>query len=252
MTIKLYEILPAWQAILQTLEENGGELTPELEAEAAALIGDSKEKLEAAAMARRNLQLKGNLFRAHAKVFMDEAARCVAMAESIEANADRLGDLMAPALEVTGSIQTPAGTLFTQTRTTWAFELKPGVQHFELPVTLWRQPEPELNKRPLADLAESHPLPEGLLERLTAAKALPSNELARIANEKKIYDSDLKKASKKCPFTEEELAAIKAKSFLPAEISAMSTSNVSVVLRAPTAAKKAAATEPAPDPATAA
>jgi len=251
MSIKLYEILPAWQTILQTLEENGGELTPELEAEAAALIGNSKEKLEAAAMARRNLQLKANLWRSQGDVLISEGKTCHATADSVDANADRLGELMAPALEVTGSIQTAAGTLFTQNRTTWAFELKAGIEHWMLPMTFWRQPEPELNKRPLADLADSHPLPEGLLERLTAAKALPSNELARIASEKKIYDSDLKKASKKCPFEEEEMAAIKAASFLPEEIAAMSTSNVSVVLRAPTAAKKAAA-EPTPEPATAA
>ncbi|GEM_PF-6519363 len=130
-------------------------------------ITASKEKLEAAGLAKRNLEIHAATAAAQAKVFQEEAARCSAIAKSFENAAERLGDLMAEPLKITGKIKTVAGTLYTQTRSTWSFDLKPGTQFFELPDALWRQADPELNKTELKKLAEAGTLPEQIL----AAKA---------------------------------------------------------------------------------
>lgn len=167
MSVKLYEIPAAWMAILEALEEGMGELTPELEARAQELLGASKDKLEAAGLAMRNIELHAKQAEAQARVFADEAARCNAIAKQFEAAADRLGALMAPALEITGNVKTAAGTIYARKNTSWAFELKPGCQAFDLDVSLWRQKEPELNKMALRKLAEAGTLPEEVLAMKT-------------------------------------------------------------------------------------
>lgn len=165
--MKLYEIPAEWERLLGLIEEGAGEVTPEIEAEAASLIDASKAKLEAAGLAMRNLDIHAASAAAQAKVFEEEAARCNAMAKAFEAASDRLSMLMAPALAITGKVKTAAGTLFTRTTTSWSFDLKPGAAFYELPSELWRQRDPELNKSVLKKLAEAGTLPE----QVAAAKA---------------------------------------------------------------------------------
>ncbi len=198
MNIKLYDIPIEWQKILTILEESCGELTPELEVEAQGLITASKEKLEAAGLAKRNLEIHASMATAQAKVFTDEAAKCTAIAKTFENAADRLGALMAPALQITGNIKTVAGTLYTRTNTTWSFDMKPGAQFFELPEPgelpealrgvgpLWRQKEPELNKTALKKLAEANALPEQIL----AAKAESTTVCLKAPSAKKDVEAD--------------------------------------------------------------
>jgi len=245
--LKLYQIGPEWANILRVVEEGCGELTPEIEASMLALIETSKEKLEAATFAKRNLDMQADLARAQASVFAAEAARCRAIADAFEATSDRLGDLMAPALDITGSIQTIAGTAFSQQRRTWAFELKPGTPFAMLDETLWRQGEPELNKKPLAKLAEAHPVTPDFIEALRAAKALPAKDLDKITEEAIITDSQLDKAVEKLPpEAADQVKAVRAACQLPSEILAKSTTRTITVLKAPSGKKDATeSTEPA-------
>jgi len=251
MSIKLYEIPLEMQSIYLELEENCGEMTPELEERMLALVSTSKDKLENCAYLMRNLELQAGLAKAQAGVFQAEAARCAAVSASFEAAADRLGELMAPALDVTGKIKTLAGTLYTQQRTTWAFELKAGTPFGMLDEKLWRQAEPELNKKPLAKLAESHPITPEFVTILTAAKALPPKDLAQVAADAVITDTQLNKAVEKLP--EEAMAAVaavRALRQLPDEILGMPTTRTITILKAPSA--KGSAEEPTEAPETAA
>lgn len=199
MNIKLYDIPVEWQKILAILEESCGELTPELETAAQELISASKEKLEAAGLAKRNLELHAAMASAQAKVFMEEAAKCTAISKAFESSADRLGALMAPALQITGNVKTVAGTLYTRTNTTWSFEMKPGAQFYELPEPadlpealrsvgpLWRQKDPELNKTALKKLAEANALPVQIL----AAKAENTTVCLKAPSGKKDAEADV-------------------------------------------------------------
>jgi len=168
----LYSIPAEWGALLQKLEEGGGEFTSEIETEMAALISASKERVEAAALAKRNIELRAESAMAQAKVFQEEAEACKAVAASLQARADRIGAAMADALELTGKVQTPAGTVYLRKGAHWAFELAQGVEHYMLPAGLWRQREPELNRTALKELAEKDELPEGILSMRQETRAV--------------------------------------------------------------------------------
>jgi hypothetical protein len=161
--LNLYSIPAEWQAILETLENDCGEITPETEARAQALIEASKDKIEAAALAKRNLELRAEQAQAQAKVFQAEAAQCSAQAEVWTNAAKRLGELILPALKITGNVQTPAGTIYPRTNTRYEFTLKAGFNFFDLPDCLYRQRDPELNLIELKTLAKNQTLPEAIL-----------------------------------------------------------------------------------------
>jgi deferrochelatase/peroxidase EfeB len=167
VSIKLYQIAPEWENVMKVLEEGCGELTPEIEAAMNELMSTSKEKLESAAYALRNLKIHAELAKAQAGVFQEQMDACMAVSKSFAAAAERLGDMMAPALDVTGKIKTLAGTLYTQQRTTYAFELKPGVPFGMLDEKLWRQAAPELVKTELNKLATAGTLPDEILALAT-------------------------------------------------------------------------------------
>lgn len=245
MSIKLYQIAPEWANIMRALEDGYGELTPEIETSMQALVATSKEKLEQATFAMRNLDVQADMARAQAGVFADEAARCKGIADAFDAASVRLGELMAPALDIVGKVQTVAGTAYSQQKRTWAFELKPDTPFALLDETLWRQADPELNKKPLAKLAEAHPVSPEFVEILRAAKALPAKDLDQVAADAVITDSQLDKAVDKIPAeAAPALAAVRTTCQLPEEILAKATTRVITVLRAPTAAKKEASEAP--------
>jgi len=169
--ITLYSIPNEWQIILDQLAELDGELTPEIEADMKVLIDQGRGKLEDAAYAKRNLELRAEQAQAQAKIFLEEAARCNAVAERWNISADRIGQAMIPALEIVGNVKTNAGTLYLQKRTHWTFDVKTGVEWHTINPELWRQRDPELNKTVLKDWAEKGKLPDSII-------ALPSETVS--------------------------------------------------------------------------
>lgn len=160
--MKLYDIPLEWAALLARIEEADGEVTAADATEMEALMGATVDKLTAAGMAKRNLELKAEMAMAQAKVLEAEASRIKGNAKGLESAADHIGQMMLPGLQITGKLKTPAGTYYVTTRNAWSFELKPGTEFWELDTSLWRQPAPELNKTPLKKLAEAGELPEGI------------------------------------------------------------------------------------------
>ena len=248
MRIKLYEITPAWEAIQNTLLESCGDLTPEIEAQMTALLGASKDKLEAAGYVKRNLEIHADLARAQAGVFQENAAACMGMVKTFEGAADRLGAMMAPALKVTGTIKTVAGTLYATRRVNYAITLKPGVDIKSLPREFWRQADPELNKKPLQDLAKLHPVTEEQLEFVTGGEFKPK-DIERIHHDLAVTDADLEVLAKDDLTFEQQsiLDAIRAGSKVPTEIIAVRSESLTTALRTAPASKAAPEPAPAPD-----
>jgi hypothetical protein len=167
ITAALYEIPAILQSILDKIAEADGEVTPEVEQELDKLINTTEVKIADAALLRRNLELQAESALAQAKVFSDEAERCKAQAGVWEAAAEKLGLLLVPVLKLTGKVQTPAGTVYLQTRKNYAFELKPGVDFFQLDSEFWRTGKPELNKRALNEAAKEDRLPDEIMAMKT-------------------------------------------------------------------------------------
>lgn len=143
--MKLYEIPELFQALEAILLETGGELTPEIEAAWKLVEVNSAEKIEAAAMVIKSLQADEEAAKA-------ESARLAARASSFANAADRLRQLVQPALEsMGGKVKTARFTIFTTTRENTAFALAPGHEAFELDQRFIRVREPELNKTALKD-----------------------------------------------------------------------------------------------------
>ena len=159
----LYSIPAEWMSILTRIEEGGGEITPEIEADAQALIDASKDKIEAAVLAKRNLEIRAKRALAQAAVIAEEAEVCKAQGEVWLRAAERIGMMMLPALQITGKVQTPAGTAYVRNNVRFDFQLKPGFNFFDLPQNLWRQREPEFEKTALNELAKKERLPEAIL-----------------------------------------------------------------------------------------
>jgi hypothetical protein len=156
--MKLYEVPSLFQALEAILIESGGELTPEIEAAWQLIEANSADKIEAAACVIKNLE-------ADEKAAKDEAARLSARSASFANAADRLRSLVQPALEAMGGkVKTARFTIFTTTRESTAFALKPGHEAFELPEKFIRVREPELNKTALKDaLKAGESLPDILI-----------------------------------------------------------------------------------------
>jgi len=274
--VKLYEIPGAhallWADIQKELEELLGEVTPEMEARMAALMGASKDKITAAGMVKRNLELHAAMASAQARVFQDEAARVGAMAKSFESAADRLGELMAPALKTVGSVKTVAGTLYAIRRVNYIVAAKPGFNIKTLPQTLWRQSDPELNKKPIQDLCKLHPItPEQLglveggdfkakdLERIRAAMAVTDADLEVLAKDDLTPDQvatlEAIRNANKCPegitWVRSESLTTALKGAKPAEPEVAPAATETVVVVPPPPVKSPeppAVAPPVPDP----
>jgi uncharacterized protein YggL (DUF469 family) len=93
--MKLYDIPAEIEQFETQLIENGGELTPELEAQWSAFIAGSREKLEAAAFVINRLKGDEELCRS-------ECRRLQGRAQSTERNVKRLSDLTLYALQAMG------------------------------------------------------------------------------------------------------------------------------------------------------
>jgi len=170
--IKLYQIPQEWAAVEDAIEAAGGEITPEIEAQIVALMGATKDKIIGAAVTMRNYRIAADATRDMAQRMSAEAERVMASANKLDKVADRIGAAMLPAVEVTGKVQTPAGTVYKRVTPHYAFELKDGCNWYDLPSELWRQREPELNKNKLKELAQSDRLPEAILAYKTETTSI--------------------------------------------------------------------------------
>ena len=156
----LYRTSTEWALLLNLIAENDGEVTDEIAAQMSGLINSGQSTIEDAILAKRNLELIAENAKAQARMFQLEYERCRAIADTWENAANKIGTAMIPVLEITGKIQTVAGTAFIRKTPNYSFTLKEGVQFFELPTDCWRQRDPELNKSVLRELAQADRLPE--------------------------------------------------------------------------------------------
>lgn len=138
--MNLFDIPVEWAAIELALEEAAGELTPELEQRIQALLEGGADKLDAAMSVCRSLEHQAEAAKAEAQRLQDRA-------RSFDNQVDRLRALMLPALvALGGKVKTARFSFFTQTRTSYAIDLKPGFEIWEVPPRFYRTKEPELNK----------------------------------------------------------------------------------------------------------
>lgn len=108
--MKLYDIPFEAAQIEQQLIESEGELTPELEKQIDEFLRAGKDKIEAAAMVVRTLEMESDACKSEAKRLQD---RC----NSLGRNADRLKSLILGALDsaFSGKVKTPLFTIWGQT-----------------------------------------------------------------------------------------------------------------------------------------
>lgn len=158
--MKLYEIPLEWAVIQDLLEAGAGEMTPELEAKLAELLTAAPEKIDAAACVVKHLE-------AQAEAAKAEAQRLSLRSSSFENAADQLRARMLPAVQTLGRVKTTRFTIFPITRTTQAFDVRPGVSIAELPDRFVRWRDPELNK---SALKEAFKAGEALPEEIVVAE----------------------------------------------------------------------------------
>lgn len=84
MTVPLYKIADDLNRITDQLEDNGGELTPELEAELAFLSDAFPQKVGRCALVIRNLEAAGEAAKQEADRLKDLASRRLRAAESLK------------------------------------------------------------------------------------------------------------------------------------------------------------------------
>lgn len=123
MTATLYDLSKEGLEIFDMLEDNLGELTPELEARLDKLMLEGPQRIEAAAMVVRSLE-------ANATACETEAQRLRERAKAFDAQADRLKQRMTICLDAAfhGKVKTPLFTIWTQKSADRVVaELVPGV-----------------------------------------------------------------------------------------------------------------------------
>lgn len=163
MTVKLYEIPIVAAEIEETLCENYGELTEELEQRIAAFLRESKDKIENAAMVVKSIE-------ADAEVCEVEADRLLKRAAGLRKGADRLKGLMLYAVDegFGGKVKTARFTVWTQTSApVTIIELKQGADIYELSINapkFVRTYDPELDKIALKEAVKAgEQLPDSLV-----------------------------------------------------------------------------------------
>lgn len=123
MTATLYDLSKEGLEIFDMLEDNLGELTPELEARLDKLMLEGPQRLEAAAMVVRSLE-------ANATACEAEAQRLRERAKAFDAQVGRLKARMTVCLDsaFNGKVKTPLFTIYTQKSADRVVaELVPGV-----------------------------------------------------------------------------------------------------------------------------
>lgn len=155
--MNIYDLTENWQRLDALLEETGGELTPEVDELLATMVDESPVALERAAHYLKALENVQEVCKAR-------RAALAATVERTESKAEKVRTLMADVLKRIGKpVKLPEFTLSTQTRTSYAFEVQPGVELFELPTQFWKQPDPVLVKSALNEAAKAGTLPDGVV-----------------------------------------------------------------------------------------
>ena len=119
--MNLYELTIEGAEINRILTENEGELTPELESRLDAILGEGKDKVEAAAMVVRSLETS-------AEACSAEAARLSKRSKSYEEQVDKLKLRMLYAVDGAfgGKVKTDKFTIYGQNSAdTVAFDVAP-------------------------------------------------------------------------------------------------------------------------------
>jgi hypothetical protein len=158
-TLALYQVVDALLAIGETLEENGGELTPDLAEQLDRLEGARDLKVERIVLFMRNLD-------ATAAAADAEAQRLAAIAHRKRAVAARLKEYLKTQLEVAGiaKIETPLCTVRIQKNSRPT--IKCTVPLDTLPEGFIRVRR-EFNSEAAYELYKAQaPLPEGILVEL--------------------------------------------------------------------------------------
>ena len=157
MSINIYGLNDSWVALDAILEETGGEITPEAGELLETLISEAPDALERAGFYLKFLEAEVGV--------IDARRQALAANKAVkEAKAEKVRTLMADVLKRIGKpVKLPEFTLSTQTRTSYAFEVQPGVELFELPTQFWKQPDPVLVKSALNEAAKAGTLPDGVV-----------------------------------------------------------------------------------------
>jgi len=119
--MNLYDLTIEGAEINRILTENEGELTPELEARLDTILGEGKDKVEAAAMVVRSLE-------ASYEACIAERDRLAERAKSYDAQVDKLKSRMLYAVDAAfgGKVKTDKFTIYGQNSAdTVAFEVAP-------------------------------------------------------------------------------------------------------------------------------
>lgn len=147
--MKLYDIPTAWADLQEALEASGGELTPEIEALWSQLQEDGAAKVDAAACVLRSMK-------AGQEVLAAEIGRLQSRKQALENAEERLRALILPAVQALGGkVKTDRFTVYTTTRKSFAFALKPGHDVWSLDPRFYRAREPELAKTEIKKALEA-------------------------------------------------------------------------------------------------
>lgn len=155
--MRLYEISESLARVESALEENCGEMTPEIQALLEQVEEQGPAKIEAAAAVIQGWKVQEEAIAA-------EIGRLQGRKESFARCQDTLRTRMIPALQALGGkVKGTKFTVYQQTRRGWAFTVKPGREMWEIDPRFFRTREPELNKAELKKAAEAgEELPEAL------------------------------------------------------------------------------------------
>lgn len=152
-TLRLYDIVDQLAEIEAQLEENGGELTPEIETRLDSLEADFEAKVERICGWRANLV-------ATAKAYQEEADRLAARAKTLARTADGLRRYLQVQLERAGRTKLEAGT--------WRLAIQPNSQPSVI-VTVEPDRLPECFRRVTVDVDR-----RSLLDAVKAGGNLPA------------------------------------------------------------------------------
>jgi outer membrane protein assembly factor BamB len=165
--MRLHEIPAAMAKLQEVLEESGGELTQETAALWDQVDLEGPAKVEAAASVIKAMDYE-------AQALATEIGRLDTRKTALENSQKRLRELMLPAVDALGGkVKGAKFTVYSQTRKSYAFELKPGREMWELDARWFRTRDPELNRSELKKAADAgEVLPDALAVVPTSSTSL--------------------------------------------------------------------------------
>jgi len=172
--MNIFGLSPTFAHLEEQLVENGGELTPELEALMAEALTEAPAALEQAGFLKLAL-------RKRVEIIKERKACLDASIKAAEASEERVDAALEKILAVTGKQKFPEFTLSTATRESVAIALKPGADVLELPSAFVRYTDPSLN---LTAIKEARKAGQELPEILEIAASTSTSVTLRRAGKK--------------------------------------------------------------------